>query len=140
LPPELAQAVLTQNIDTVMRITEVKPMYAGEKFGGTSYANMAKVAEALGDSPTGLSLRSDIAASYVAHSGDWRGQGIPFQENIANAIRDGIGPGLALDMAKQLQAKGENELAGAFLGGVSHGAELLQQRIEGNLGEYKEMM
>ncbi|SDX93565.1 hypothetical protein [Lysobacter enzymogenes] len=140
LPPELAQAVVTQNIDTVMRITEVKPMYAGEKFGGSSYANLAKVAEALGDSPAGLSLRSDIAASYVGHSSDWRGQGIPFQENIANAIRDGIGPGLALDMAKQLQAKGENELAGAFLGGVSHGAELLQQRIEGNLGDYKQMM
>lgn len=140
LPPQLAQAVVTQNIDTVMRIAEVKPMYAGEKFGGTSYANMAKVAESLGDTPEGLSLRSDIAASYVAHSGDWRGQGIPFQENIANAVRDGIGPGLALDMARQLQAKGENELAGAFLGGVSHGAELLQQRIEGNLGDYKEMM
>ncbi|QWP77357.1 hypothetical protein J5226_02830 [Lysobacter sp. K5869] len=140
LPPALAQAVVTQNIDTVMRITDVKPMYAGEKFGGSSYANMARIAESLGDTPEGLSLRSDIAASYVAHSGDWRGQGIPFQENIANAVRDGIGPGLALDMAKQLQAKGENELAGAFLGGVSHGAELLQQRIEGNLGDYKDMM
>jgi len=142
LPPELAQAVFTQNIDTVLRITEVKPMYAGgNKFGeATSYANMARVYESLGDTGDGPRLRSDLAASYVGHSGDWRGQGYPFSENISGAISQGIGPGLALDMARQLQAKGENELAGVFLGGVSHGAELLQQRIEGNLGQYKEMM
>ncbi|UZW60905.1 LysM peptidoglycan-binding domain-containing protein [Lysobacter enzymogenes] len=142
LPPALAQAVVTQNLDTVLRITEVKPMYAGgNKFGeATSYANMARVYESLGDTGDGPRLRSDLAASYVGHSGDWRGQGYPFSENISNAIRDGVGPGLALEMARQLQGKGENELAGVFLRGVSHGAELLQQRIEGNLGQYKEMM
>lgn len=140
LPPELANAVVTQNLDTVMRITDLKPMYAGEKFGGTSFTNMSRVAAALGDTPEGKQLRSDIATSYVAHSGDWRGQGAPFSENISNSVRDGVPPGLALEMASQLKAKGETELAGVFVQGVSHGAELLQGKIDKDLGEYKKMM
>lgn len=140
LPPELANAVVTQNLDTVMRIVQVKPMYAGEKFGGSSYADMARVVGALGNGEDGKRMRADIASMYLANPEALRGQWVPFSENISNAIRDGASPALALEMAQQLKNQGLNEQAGVFLRGISHGAELLQGKIDADLKEYQSMM
>ncbi|HEY0686512.1 MAG TPA: hypothetical protein VGD45_29505 [Steroidobacter sp.] len=140
LPPELALAVVTQNIDTIMKIAEVKPMYAGEKHGGTLYTNMARVVGSLGDSPAAQQLISDIATTYLAHSGDWRGQWGPLSENISNSIRDGASPALALELARQLEASGRTEESGIVLRGVLEGAQALQSRTETDLAEYQSML
>lgn len=140
LPPDLAVAVVTENIDTIMKIAEVKPMYAGEKFGGSSYTNMARVVGSLGDSPEAKQLTSDIAATYLAHSGDWRGQWAPLSENISNSIRDGASPALALEMAQQLEAKGRTEESGIVVRGMVEGTQALQGRTKADLAEYQSML
>ncbi|GFE82395.1 hypothetical protein GCM10011487_43950 [Steroidobacter agaridevorans] len=140
LPPELAYAVVTQNLDTIMKIAEVKPMYAGEKFGGTSYTNMARVVGSLGDSPEAKQLTSDIASTYLAHAGDWRGQWVPLSENISNSIRDGASPALGLELARQLEAKGRTEEAGVIVRGVLQGAQAVEQRAKADLAEYQSML
>lgn len=140
LPPDLAVAVVTQNLDTIMKIVEVKPMYAGEKFGGSSYTNLARVVGSLGDSPEAQQLISDIATTYLAHSGDWRGQWAPLSENISNSIRDGASPALGLEMARQLEASGRTEESGIVVRGVLEGAQALQRRTEADLTEYQGML
>lgn len=140
LPPELAGAVVTQNLDTIMKVVEVEPRYAGEKYGGSSYTNLARVVGSLGDSPAAKQLTSDIATSYLAHSDDWRGQWDPLSEDMSNSIRDGASPALALEMAQQLQAKGRTEESGIVVRGVVYGAQALQQRAKADLGEYQSML
>ncbi|MBM0107247.1 hypothetical protein JM946_21125 [Steroidobacter sp. S1-65] len=140
LPPELAAAVVTQNLDTIMKIAEVKPMYAGEKYGGSSYTNMARVVGSLGDSPAAQQLISDIAMTYLAHSSEWRGQWVPLSENISNSIRDGASPALALEIARQLEASGRTEESGIVLRGVVEGAQALQRRTEADIAEYQGML
>lgn len=140
LPPELAVAVVTENLDTIMKIAEVKPMYAGEKFGGSSYTNMARVMGSLGDSPEAKQLIGDIVSTYLAHAGDWRGQWAPLSENMANSIRDGASPALALEMARQLEGKGRTEESGIVVRGLVEGAQALQGRAKADLAEYQSML
>jgi hypothetical protein len=140
LPPDLAVAVVTQNIDTLMKITEVKPMYAGEKFGGSSYTNLARIVGSLGDSPEAKQLASDIASTYLAHSGDWRGQWAPLSENISNSVRDGASPALGLEIARQLEANGRTQESGIVVRGVLEGTQALQGRAKADLAEYQGML
>lgn len=140
LPPELAVAVVTQNIDTIMKIVEVKPMYAGEKFGGSSYTDLARVVGSPGDSPEAKQLIGDIATIYLTHSRDWRGQWAPLGENISNSIRDGASPALALEMSRQLEASGRTEESGIVVRGVVEGTQALQRRAEADLAEYQGML
>lgn len=140
LPPELATAVVTQNLDPIMKILEVKPMYAGEKFGGTSYTNLALVVGKLGDTPAAKQLIGDIASTYLAHSGEWRGQWAAVGENISSSIRDGGSPALAFEMARQLESKGRMDEAAFIVRGIAEGAPALQRRTEADLKEYQGML
>lgn len=141
LPPDLAYAVVQGNLDTIINIAQLRPMYLGpiEKFGGTSFGDVSRAVATLGDTPAGNQLRSDIATLFTAN-GVERGQGIPLASALADPVRQGISPGLALEIMDKLQATGETEVAAAAANYLVEAGDTLADGIGQDLEEYQSML
>lgn len=143
LPPELAYSVTQQNIDTVMAMCQVTPMYAGgpNSNGSQVFSNLTAIVGALGETPNGKILRDDIATMLAsAPATTQRGQGVPLRDNIEHAIAEGGSPALALALAAKLQTNGSAPLAGAVLEGVTNAATRLQSSVKADVQEYQGML
>ena len=141
LPPDLAYGVVLGNLDTIQDIAQLKPMYLGNpsSFGGEAFGRLSEVVAALGDTPEGATLRTDIATLFVAGGID-RGQGGPLATVMADAVRQGASPLLALEMIEQLPGVGEGELAEVATTKLVEAGEGLADGIADDLQEYNEML
>lgn len=141
LPPDLAYGVVLGNLDTIQQIAQLKPMYLGNpsSFGGEAFGRLSDAAAALGDTPEGQALRTDIATLFVAGGVD-RGQGGPLATVMGDAVRNGASPALALEMIRQLPGVGEGELAGVATTKLIEAGESLAGDIAGDLEDYNAML
>ncbi|WP_133000982.1 hypothetical protein [Luteimonas arsenica] len=141
LPPDLAYGVVLGNLDTIQNIAQLKPMYLGNPsaFGGEAFGRLSDAVAALGDTPEGNALRADIATLFVAGGID-RGQGGPLATVMADAVRNGSSPGLALEIIEQLPDVGEGDLAEVATTKLVEAGESLADDIAGDLEDYNEML
>lgn len=141
LPPDLAYGVVLGNLDTIQNIAQLRPQYLGppEKAGGESFGLLADVVGALGNTPEGQQLRTDIATMFVANGVD-RGQGIPLETALAYPVAQGASPGLSLEIITQLEARGEHEIAAGAVDRLVEAGGTLADDIGTGTENYQRML
>ncbi|MEF3081345.1 hypothetical protein V3391_03860 [Luteimonas sp. SMYT11W] len=144
LPPDLAYAVVQGNLDTIVNIAQLRPQYLGNPVagqGGDSFANIADAVGALGDTPEGNALRTDIATMFTANGVD-RGQGVPLATVLGLSVQNGASPGLALEIISQLSTGGAGEVETAELATehLVQAGEAIAESITGDLENYQSML
>lgn len=141
LPPDLAYGVVLGNLDTIQKIAQLRPQYLGNpaSFGGESFVRIADAVGALGATAAGSQLRADIATLFVADGVD-RGQGGPFAIVMAESVRLGASPSLALEIVKQFDAAGDTGMAVITTEKLVDAGASLADGISGDLGDYQRML
>jgi len=131
LPPQYAARIVQQSMPTIQKITSQERVYGNP----TTFTNMSKVVDSLGDGPQAQALTAQIAKAYGNQAYRWSSQ---FNGDVTKALDQGASPKLALAVAEQLKADGETDAADEIMGGILHGIQDLQQRVKKDAGEYTE--
>lgn len=141
LPPDLAYAVIQGNLDTIANIAQLRPQYLGNPAaaGGESFGRIADAVGALGDTPEGNQLRTDIAIMFTANGVD-RGQGYPLAVALGQSVENGASPGLALEIISQLSRNGDLETAAVATEQLVSAGESIADDISSDLETYQEML
>lgn len=131
MAPALAAALVEKSMPTITKMGQLDHRYAGMTF-----ENLSRAVDAMHGAPDAAQATTDVAAAIKPGFGDGFGFTGPGANGaIARTIGDGNGATLAIEMARQLKADG-NQNADAIIGSLVHGAEQLQSRAGDDLKDY----
>lgn len=132
LNPDLAAAVARESLPTLQKMGKLDPRYADAPFG-----SLSQVVDNMKGADDATEITSDIASAIKSNAGDHvQGYvGVGATGAVTKAVADGKSPALAIELARQLKADG-NDYASSILGDVIEGAKQLQSHAGGDLKDY----
>lgn len=135
MPPAFAAAVLERSMPTVERIAGVEAQASGSQ----PFENLSRAVGALGDAPQAAELTRQVAEAYGPQVERWSGFFTDTNMGIVrNAVGNGAHPGLAIELASQLDAAGKPDEAGAVLRSAANGARDIQYDLQQKVDAYGE--
>ncbi len=135
MPPAFAAAVVERSLPTIGKIASVDANYSGSG----AYTNVSRAVSALGEHPQAQALTTQVAQAYLPQYETWSGRfSDPNGGIVRNAVADGAGTSLSIELARQIEAGGNGAGAGVVLRAAAAGVGDLQHDLDQKIEDYGE--